>query len=444
MALLFFIMKIITPSLYASFAFLIIQQAIVGLSTYFIANLAIDIAQNKNFLINLSGFVISLVVVYIPAYFATIYLENSKFELLNNYVEKFNHVFSGKTFLLNNKELKEQSMVFIAQESKSVIDDMLDFAFDGVALILNLVINILILGFFLDYTLLIAYIIGFLLVEFFIFSYQCKISKASKISQKSRVSFIAILNKTWDNIVIFNKYNMGILNHIYGNNFARSKKYHILSQSLNQLISSFGMVLFMLPVLGLIVHLFIQHQNDYVFLALLVATLPRQIQLLQMGQALVFHQTNFSSIKARFIGLQHSLRIPSIDILSRINFQEIFINNIRLSDFDLDDLPKTGRLTIKGRNGVGKSSFLLYLKTLLSNRAFYLPVSHDLCFHQNNKKSTGQKLSSQLMEIRNYASDVDVIILDEWDANLDQANKHHLDGLINELATERLIIEVRH
>lgn len=65
------------------------------------------------------------------------------------------------------------------------------------------------------------------------------------------------------------------------------------------------MILFMIPVLGLIVYLFIKHYNDYVFLSLLVATLPRQIQLLQMGQALVFHQTNFSGIKVRFVGLQN-------------------------------------------------------------------------------------------------------------------------------------------
>lgn len=439
-----FIMKIITSSLCISFAFLIGQQLIVGLSTYFIANLAIDIAQKDNFLINLGGFVLSLIIVYIPAYFATIFLEKSKFDLLNNYVQKFIMTFFGKTALLNNKELKDQSTVFISQESKAVVDDMLDFAFDGMALILNLLINILILGFFLDYNLLVAYIVGFLLVEFFIFYYQNKISKMSKISQKSRIYFIAILNKIWDNIIIFNRYNIGIFNHIYKNNFNRSKKYYIYSQSLNQLISSFGMILFMIPVLSLIVYLFIKNQNDYVFLSLLVATLPRQIQLLQMGQALVFHQTNFSSIKARFIGLQNSLNIPDIDILIRINFKEIFVNNMPLSGFDLNNLPKNGRMTIRGRNGAGKSSFLLYLKTLLSDRAFYLPVSHDLFFHQNNKKSTGQKLFAHLMEIRNNKSDVDVIILDEWDANLDDVNKNYLDELINELAMEKLIVEVRH
>lgn len=48
------------------------------------------------------------------------------------------------------------------------------------------------------------------------------------------------------------------------------------------------------------------------------------------------------------------------------------------------------------------------------------------------------------MEIRNNKSDVDVIILDEWDANLDNINKNYLDELINELAMEKLVVEVRH
>ena len=93
--------------------------------------------------------------------------------------------------------------------------------------------------------------------------------------------------------------------------------------------------------------------------------------------------------------------------------------------------------------GQVKAVFVVF-KNIIIKQGFYLPVSHDLFFHQNHKKSTGQKLSSQLMQINNNKSDVDVIILDEWDANLDGINKSHLDELINELARQRLVIEVRH
>ena len=75
----------------------------------FIANLAIDIAKNDDFLLNLSGFVLSLIIVYVPAYFATIYLEKSKFDLLNNYVQKFTTTFLAKLSCLIIKNSKTKA-----------------------------------------------------------------------------------------------------------------------------------------------------------------------------------------------------------------------------------------------------------------------------------------------------------------------------------------------
>lgn len=436
--------KMTTPSLYLALLFLLIQQGIVGLSTYFIADLAIDIAKGRNFIINLAGFILSLVIVYVPAYFASVYLEKAKFDMLDGYIQKFHEIFLGKAFLLNNVDIKEQSTVFVSQESKAVIDDMLDFLFDGIALILNLLFNIIVLGFFLDFKVVIAYLLGFVMVEFFIFYHQKVISKTARIAQKSRISFISTLNKIWDNIVILNKYNLDLFNTRYKQNFNRAQKHHISNHSASNLVASLGMILFMLPVLGLICYLFIQNQANYVFLAVLVATLPRQIQLLQMGQALVFHQTNFSSIRAKFIGLKNSLQVPNMNILDRINFKAISMNGVSLQEIDYHHLPKTGRMTIKGCNGAGKSSFLLHLKTLLSDRAFYLPAKHNLLFCRINNQSTGQNLLANLKEIHSSINDIEMIILDEWDANLDEKNKSLVDDMIDKLSKERLVIEVRH
>ena len=39
---------------------------------------------------------------------------------------------------------------------------------------------------------------------------------------------------------------------------------------------------------------------------------------------------------------------------------------------------------------------------------------------------------------------VSTLLLDEWDANLDQVNATRLDGQIDELSQRALVIEVRH
>ena len=60
-----------------------------------------------------------------------------------------------------------------------------------------------------------------------------------------------------------------------------------------------------------------------------------------------------------------------------------------------------------------------------------------------NRHSTGESLKHLLSEILQQV-DVDVLLLDEWDANLDKENQERLSTLIDELAIKKCVIEVRH
>jgi ABC-type transport system involved in cytochrome bd biosynthesis fused ATPase/permease subunit len=103
-----------------------------------------------------------------------------------------------------------------------------------------------------------------------------------------------------------------------------------------------------------------------------------------------------------------------------------------------------GRLTIRGENGCGKSTALLMVKKALSEKAFFLPTHNQLSFvAETNKYSTGESLKNRLLEILEKV-EADVLLLDEWDANLDHENKERLSQLIDELATKKCVIEVRH
>ena len=105
---------------------------------------------------------------------------------------------------------------------------------------------------------------------------------------------------------------------------------------------------------------------------------------------------------------------------------------------------KPGRLTMRGENGAGKSTALMLVKNSLANRAFFLPTQNQLSFtSETNKYSTGKSLRNRLMEILEKV-DVDVLLLDEWDANLDKENQERLSALIEELASKKCVIEVRH
>jgi ABC-type transport system involved in cytochrome bd biosynthesis fused ATPase/permease subunit len=128
----------------------------------------------------------------------------------------------------------------------------------------------------------------------------------------------------------------------------------------------------------------------------------------------------------------------------------------------------TGRINIRGGNGTGKSSLLATLKTELRQRAFYWPPSDRLAFafaggvvpvdvegdevektvvaESIDKKlgfSTGERQLKSLEEIVNN-TDARVYLLDEWDANLDTANKAKADALVDALAARARVIEISH
>jgi ABC-type transport system involved in cytochrome c biogenesis ATPase subunit len=130
---------------------------------------------------------------------------------------------------------------------------------------------------------------------------------------------------------------------------------------------------------------------------------------------------------------------------------------------------RTGRINVRGANGTGKSSLLASLKTEMKKRAYYWPTTDRLAFQftggvvpvevegddeddvvivaesMDNKLgfSSGERQLKSLEEIVN-ATDAEVYLLDEWDANLDSANKAKADALVDALAARARVVEISH
>ena len=104
-----------------------------------------------------------------------------------------------------------------------------------------------------------------------------------------------------------------------------------------------------------------------------------------------------------------------------------------------------GRYAIAGPNGSGKTSLLLHLKELLKERAFYIPAQSFLFPAVRAGLSTGQRKLRDLRSAFDAAGGrVPVILLDEWDANLDPDNRERISAEIDELARSHAVVEVSH
>lgn len=191
------------------------------------------------------------------------------------------------------------------------------------------------------------------------------------------------------------------------------------------------------------------HEPSAVELGMLVAVLPRSLQLFGNVHSLSLYLSQFISVNQQFKNLD-----GFVDTLQRQAFAEqirhehITIVNARtgeqlstrqLLDLAASDRPQ-GRFRVQGPNGAGKSSLLGLIKgahreaILLTPGARFNSVA--------SGQSTGQMQIAELERLLLEPSTL--LLLDEWDANLDQRNIQQMEALLSQAGASRLIVEVRH
>jgi len=208
----------------------------------------------------------------------------------------------------------------------------------------------------------------------------------------------------------------------------------------------------------------IQNANDPVKLSAYVVILPLLFQILSYTYQTLSLAFRWGMHRSKLIAIYRSIQ-SSKDSHSTLekkvkwkkinaNLQANTLDNEHVSlayprpiesHTDLLNLSQhRGRITLRGENGCGKSTALILIKNALANKAFLLPTHNQLTFtSETNKYSTGESLRKLLQEIIDKV-DVDVLLLDEWDANLDKENQEILSALIDHLAEKKCVIEVRH
>jgi len=182
---------------------------------------------------------------------------------------------------------------------------------------------------------------------------------------------------------------------------------------------------------------------------MILATFPRQIQVIQYIAEIVNSLLRWRAVKERVSSLYRTIAVgmETGEMTGKINMQQISCSDATGNIVDLSNfkLPSAGRLTMRGGNGSGKSTLLLDIKRRYPEHSIILPAHNNLHFSSvaGEDLSTGQKLAriiDELFGIKNLR----LLLLDEWDANLDAGNMRMIDAKIDRLAQFCCVIEVRH
>lgn len=449
--------------------FIVIQQLVVASSTLWIALLAENISQREPFFLELGLLIGSLVIVYAPAFFGLVFLEKAKWSFIERYQMAFAAGIEKRARLRSDREQRTKRLPFFRNEIFVFSEEAAFFFFDAISSALNILFNLAVFAFILDVRFLIAYGVALVIVNLVVHRFGTSIHQASENAQGARAKLQNHLEFAWETLSIGNNRNLSDWRKVFQQTSGESSGLFTRSQAIAEGTSILGMLVAMTPVIGIIFYLFYSQSNDYALLAILVATLPRQVQLIQYLYALVNYTARWKSLRARLQGLIK--RIPQKNLQDdekadqRIDWKSIRFSqqaskgNTTPNQFDgvqglVSFLSEQshGRILIQGRNGAGKSSVLNIIKQSFSDSAFLLPFSNEQYFEGISEKSlsSGESLIERMAWVfknifgTDPESPVKLLLLDEWDANLDADRVQEIDALISKAANKFLIIEVRH
>ncbi|QLY23811.1 hypothetical protein [Bdellovibrio sp. KM01] len=343
------------------------------------------------------------------------------------------------------KHQKELFTSSIGSEAENYLAVIIFLGLDLFTFILSISLGVLVIGLTLDTSFIPAYIASGLF-SFFAFKYFQKIAKsAAESEQQSRSKFESYLFKAWENI--FFKNSEVVANYIKNFNShlndAKEKSRH--SSLMSETMVAALTFIASLPVIVAVFVVISRHNGDVKVMAALLAAIPRQLNMLATFRTIFQTISSLVSFEAKLKTMKGNAVLSEPVLSSRISIKNITVQNDAFAS--LEDLSKSvslskpSRIQIRGSNGAGKSTLMLHLNESLES-SFYIPAHPQFEFEDAEEGSTGQKMLRHI----EYAASLDNkhLLLDEWDANLDQENILKINELLNRISKDKVIIEVRH
>lgn len=435
-----------------------VQQLTVALSTYAIIQ-SIQSVSEKNqekTIFWLVIFATSLVIVYLPNVLATIKLEKSRIKSFENFMSAFVNNNWGASHIAH-PSIKADQQAWITHEATQSINEATNILFSLFGTLLSATLNVGVIAIAIDKRIAVWYTIAGLFLISINFLFKNKIKTSSLSLQIARKNMSEKLLTAWENILIGNKHNYLNWSANFNKKIKETKKETIRYELIRTLVSSgsvVGAVLLIAYGNGVVIK---DNWNNWTIISALIATMPRQMQTIQFTFALFNILLSWQGIKERLLKLINILKIektyPIEETNKYISWPKITIkgdqniNSLNLLTI-VDDLKATtkGRYTLRGPNGAGKSTLLRRIKKELQDACFYLPAKfNDLEFKTLNISnfSDGEKLRSVFSEISELGG-VKYLLLDEWDANLDDKNMSQISKEIDNLCQSIIVIESRH
>ncbi len=469
---------LLSPSLFAMVFLMVIEAMLAAATTWLVINAGRRVAVGQFLLSDLIWILSAQSASYVVGVISWIFAERAGYRGFGKFMLRFARENRDKVKLLNEKPAREQVEPFLTGETfQCFFNVMYELEF-ALKLFLGLVFNALVLGAEIAPILPFAYVGAFGALLLMQWVLQKPIADAYLVNQRMNNRITAQGYTAWDNVFSGNSYNLRLWLSGFKTRLREGLVAQIRAIVAREGMSAMSGIVSLAIVFATITVVAVHNVGNMVLLVGLATTLPRQIEMTYELHLLATGWNDFIAIWTRFGGVAaNMLPQPDPDFDERIKFDRLVLwerehANVVSSVGDalrIVQAQPTGRINVRGGNGTGKSSLLASLKTELKKRAYYWPTTDRLAFQftggvvpvdiegddeddvvvvaesmdQKLGFSTGERQLKSLQEIVN-STNAKIYLLDEWDANLDDANRAKGDALADELAARARVVEISH
>jgi ABC-type bacteriocin/lantibiotic exporter with double-glycine peptidase domain len=425
---------------------LTIQQMVLAYSSYMIAQagIALTEGQRTQSIHDITMFFLFALLAYVLSASCAVWETQIKNKAWFNYVQLANLRITNDQRIVSEKN-KRLFNSWISVEAKNTIERLFDTAVSLFSLYLNAILTLIVFWITLSPKVVGILILSALLLLLLLWASKARMFKLANENQSLQVDVMSKVETLWHGCIYGNK-NTNAHNHstfsALSDSFFRSNNKIV---AVEQLIASLPIVFCVL----LIVLAINQNAVTYGELGAMVALLPRTLQLLgnihELGASngrLVFLFKKYSNLKTMNFGFELQ------NLEAQIAFHLLSVHNV-LTDQKIEveyliqgmahGTITQGRYLLTGENGTGKSSLFRLLKEKHPSALVISPASED---NTSVSLSSGQNFLEKLNRALTYVDNI--LMLDEWDANLDQHNTQAVHDRLNEVAQDLLLLEIRH
>jgi ABC-type transport system involved in cytochrome bd biosynthesis fused ATPase/permease subunit len=425
-----------------------------------------SITQGENFFPFLLLCLSSLALAYVPLCIASILKITWKQQAQRFFINNFVVYNKNNIAEWNDKALKEKKLSILTAEGPTAIYAFIDYFWDLYTYILSVFLNVSALSIIVEPLFSVTYGIS---ISCVILVMVLKRKTQREMTQKAlaaRVDLCQSLLTAWDNVLLGNQYNFELWEEKTKQRLDHCMHLNVALERFDQILAIVVSVITSAPSLLVVLFFVMANRHNPVELSSFIVVLPLlfiNLSYTYQTLALAFRwPMHVGKLRSIYQGIQPA--VASADALeNKVKWPKLKVSGSALPPLDYQPMaasplsqPLTSfesllqmasnscRLTIRGDNGSGKSTALMLLKEKLATHAFFLPTHNQLTFMaEASGHSTGEALKSLMGEILEQVK-ADVLLLDEWDANLDNENQEMLSSLIDAWALKKCVIEVRH